>query len=84
MELTRQGQYSEARKVLQDFPAPDSVPQRIAFYRLFYRLKAAIASGLREPHIASSEMEQALALAPGDSDLLMAVALANSQVIFQR
>lgn len=80
MELTRQGQYSEARKVLQDFPAPDSVPQRIAFYRL----KAAIASGLREPHIASSEMEQALALAPGDSDLLMAVALANSQVIFQR
>lgn len=71
--LTRQGQYAAARKVLQGIPPPASTPQLIAFHRL----RAAIASGLAEPDGAAQEMEQALHLAPADSNLLRATAVAE-------
>lgn len=73
VELTRKGQYAEAEKLLVGISAPAPLPQRIAFYRL----KAAISSGLKQPKLAAQEMEQALAFAPSDYGLLRATAVAE-------
>ncbi|MBV8830259.1 MAG: tetratricopeptide repeat protein [Acidobacteriaceae bacterium] len=73
VELARQGRYQQAREALAGVPAPAPIAQQIAFHRL----KAAIASGLKEPKSAALEMEEALALDPQNSALLIATALAE-------
>ena len=75
LELARQGQYAQARKLLEGVPEPGDLRQRIAFHRL----KAAIASGLHEPQQAVQEIRAALALAPEDPHLLLAAAAAELQ-----
>lgn len=72
-EEARQGHYREARKLLQGVPEPGDLNQRIAFHRL----KAAIATGLNEPAAALDEMNAAFALAPGNPNLLLALAVAE-------
>ncbi|HEY3454060.1 MAG TPA: tetratricopeptide repeat protein [Bryobacteraceae bacterium] len=73
--LTREGRYAEARRALAGVPEPEDVRQKIAFHRL----RAAIASGLNEAPAAASEMRAALALAPQDTQLLAATAVAELQ-----
>src|SRR5689334_918521 len=73
--LAREGRYAEARRTLAGVPDPDDVRQKIAFHRL----RAAIASGLKEAPAAASEMRAALALAPQDTQLLAATAVAELQ-----
>ncbi len=75
VDLTREGRYAQARKALAGAAEPIQIDQRIAFHRL----KAAIASGLDEPETAVSEVRAALALAPDDPKLLLAVAVAELQ-----
>ncbi|HZQ53944.1 MAG TPA: tetratricopeptide repeat protein [Bryobacteraceae bacterium] len=72
-EEARQGHYREARKLLQGVPEPGDLNQQIAFHRL----KAAIATGLNEPAAALHEIKTALALAPGNPNLVLAVAVAE-------
>jgi tetratricopeptide (TPR) repeat protein len=71
--LARQGRYAEAEKALAGVPEPEDVNRRIAFHRL----KAAVDSGLKKPQLAVEEMHAALALARGNSDLLLATAVAE-------
>ncbi|HWF47840.1 MAG TPA: tetratricopeptide repeat protein [Bryobacteraceae bacterium] len=73
--LTRERHYAEARQILAGVPEPAEVNQRIAFHRL----KAAVASGLNEPTVAVREMRNALALAPNDTKLRLATAIAEMQ-----
>lgn len=69
----QQGHYREARKLLEGVPEPGDLKQRIAFHRL----KAAVDTGLNEPAAALDEIKAALALAPGNPNLLLAVAVAE-------
>src|SRR5579863_2363788 len=71
--LVRQGRYAEAEKALAGVPEPDDLNRRIAFHRL----KAAVDSGLKKPQLAVEEMHAALALAPGNPDLVLATAVAE-------
>ena len=73
--LTRAGRYAEARRALAGVPEPEDVRQKIAFHRL----RAAIASGLKEAPAAASEMRAALELTPKDTQLLAATAVAELQ-----
>jgi tetratricopeptide (TPR) repeat protein len=73
--LTREGRYAEARRALTGVQEPEDVRQKIAYHRL----KAAIASGLKEAPAAANEMRAALALAPRDTQLLAATAVAELQ-----
>jgi tetratricopeptide (TPR) repeat protein len=73
--LAREHNYFAARQLVDGVEEPSEVKQRIAFHRL----KAAIASGLGEAMTAADEMRAALALAPGDTDLLIATAVAEMQ-----
>ena len=73
--LTREKRYAEAHKLLQGVTEPADTAQRIAFHRL----KAAIASGLGDSKIAAGEIRHALELAPADSGLLLATAIAELQ-----
>lgn len=73
--LAREKRYTEARAALQGVAEPTGREQRIAFHRL----KAAIASGLGDAANAATEMEAALQLAPADSKLLLAAAVAELQ-----
>ena len=75
LTLTRSGHYAEARRALSGIPEPEDVRQKIAYHRL----KAAIASGLKEASAAATEMRAALALAPQDTQLLAATAVAELQ-----
>ena len=75
LTLTRAGRFAEARKVMKGVPAPDAPPQQIAYHRL----KAAIASGLRDFDGSAAEMEAALALSPEDRSLLLGAAVSESQ-----
>lgn len=72
-EEARRGHYREARKLLQDVSEPGDLSQRIAFHRL----KAAVATGLNEPVAALDEIKAALALAPGNPNLLLAASVAE-------
>ena len=74
-DLARQARYAEARAVLKGVPEPATVGQRVVYHRLL----AAVASGLHEPATAISETKAALALSPSDSQLLLALALAELQ-----
>lgn len=71
--LARQGRYAEAEKALAGVPEPDDSNRRIAFHRL----KAAVDSGLHKPQLALEQMRAALALAPGNPDLVLATAVAE-------
>jgi len=73
--LAREKQYAEARKALTGVAEPVDTRQRIAFHRL----RAAIASGLGEAAEAANEMEAALQIAPSDTGLLLAAAVAESE-----
>ena len=73
--LAREKRYRESNQVLQGVPEPADIGQRIAFHRL----KAANASGLNDQAAAVREMSLALQLAPGDSNLLIATAMAEFQ-----
>ena len=56
-------------------PEPSQTPQRI----IYHRLKAAIASGLGDSSFAVREMRTALALAPEDSNLVLATAISEME-----
>jgi tetratricopeptide (TPR) repeat protein len=73
VELVRHGEYGQAREVLKGVAPPNSADQQVAFHRL----KAAVAAGLKEKEEAAREMQEALALRPEDSDLLLATAVAE-------
>jgi tetratricopeptide (TPR) repeat protein len=72
-QLAGERHYQEARKALEGVKAPADPQQQLAFHRL----QAAIASGLNEPAVAAREMEQALALDPANSNLILATGLAE-------
>jgi tetratricopeptide (TPR) repeat protein len=71
--LTKEKHYAQANQALAGVPEPSDSSQRIAFHRL----KAAVAAGLGKPADAANEMRQALALAPGDTNLLLATAVSE-------
>ena len=60
LQLARMHRYAEAEAVIKGLPPPPDHEQRIAFYRL----KAAIASGLGHSDAAAQNMEVASRLAP--------------------
>jgi tetratricopeptide (TPR) repeat protein len=73
LQLAREHRYSEAEAVLEGVPAPANPAQKIAFYRL----KAAVASGLGHFTAAAKDMDRAAALAPGNQDLRVAAGIAR-------
>src|SRR5579884_1721257 len=73
--LAREKRYAEAEKAIAGVTEPSDPARKVAFYRL----KAAIDSGLGDAKGAAAEMERALTLAPGDRGLLMATAVAELQ-----
>jgi tetratricopeptide (TPR) repeat protein len=73
LQLAREHRYSEAETALKGVPAPTNPVQEIAFYRL----KAAIASGLGRFTAAAENMERAAVLAPGNQDLRVAAGIAR-------
>src|SRR4029077_12783759 len=73
LQLAREHRYAEAEAALKGVPAPADPAQKIAFYRL----KAAIASGLGHFTAAAEDMESAAALAPGNQDLRVAAGIAR-------
>ena len=75
IQLTREHRYSEAQAALNGVAAPASAPQKIAFYRL----KAAIASGLGQFSVAAEDMNIAAQLAPENRDLRIAALVARLQ-----
>jgi tetratricopeptide (TPR) repeat protein len=75
VSLTREGRYADARRALGGVEEPREVGQKIAFHRL----KAAIASGLKEDAAAAEEMRAALRLSPADPALLAGTAVAELQ-----
>jgi tetratricopeptide (TPR) repeat protein len=75
VSLTREGRYAEARRALSGVEEPQQIPQKIAFHRL----KAAIASGLKEDAAAAEEMRAAVRLSPRDAALLAGTAVAELQ-----
>ena len=75
IQLTREHRYSEAQAALNGVAAPASAAQKIAFYRL----KAAIASGLEQFSVAAEDMNIAAQLAPENRDLRIAALVARLQ-----
>jgi tetratricopeptide (TPR) repeat protein len=71
--LTKEKHYAQANQMLTGVLEPSDNIQRIAFHRL----KAAIAAGMGKPADAAQEMGHALALAPGDTNLLLATAVSE-------
>jgi tetratricopeptide (TPR) repeat protein len=75
VQLTREHRYAEAEAALKGVNVPADPAQKIAFYRL----KAAIASGLGHFATASENMDRAARLAPGNQDLRIAAGIARLQ-----
>jgi tetratricopeptide (TPR) repeat protein len=73
LQLAREHRYTEAEAALKGVSAPANPAQKIAFYRL----KAAIASGLGHFTAAAADMDKAAALAPGNQDLRVAAGIAH-------
>ena len=73
--LSRMHKYREAQNALAGVPPPNDPDQRLGFHRL----KASVALGLGDSHVAASEMEKALMLKPADTGLAMATAVAELQ-----
>jgi tetratricopeptide (TPR) repeat protein len=75
IQLTREHHYAEAESALNGVPPPANPAQKVAFFRL----KAAIASGLGHFAAAAEDMAAAAALAPEDQGLRMAAGIARLQ-----
>ena len=75
LQLARAHRYAEAQAILRGVPPPADLKQKIAFYRL----KAAIASGLGHSAAAAENMEAASRLLPDDQDLSLVAGLARLQ-----
>jgi tetratricopeptide (TPR) repeat protein len=75
LQLARAHRYSEAAKTIRGVPPPRDPGQRI----VFFRLRAAIESGLGHPNAAAADMEAAAKLAPQNAELQVAAALARLQ-----
>jgi LmbE family N-acetylglucosaminyl deacetylase/tetratricopeptide (TPR) repeat protein len=70
VRLAREHRFEEAHSILQNLDAPSEARGALAFYRV----KAAVASGLQHPDDAAAEMHKALELAPDDPKLKAATA----------
>ncbi len=75
VQLAREHRYAEAEATLKGVSAPEDPTQRIAFYRL----RAAIASGLGHFAAAVENMDNAARLAPENQDLRIAAGIARLQ-----
>jgi tetratricopeptide (TPR) repeat protein len=75
VQLAREHRYAEAAATLKGVNAPADPAQRIAFYRL----TAAIASGLGHFAAAAENMDNAARLAPENQDLRIAAGIARLQ-----
>lgn len=75
VDLTREHRYAEADAALKGVTLPANPAQKIAFYRL----KAAIASGLQHYDSAAEDMEMAAKLAPDDQGVRIAAGVARLQ-----
>jgi tetratricopeptide (TPR) repeat protein len=75
VQLTREHRYAEAEATLKGVNAPPDPAQKIAFYRL----RAAIASGLGHFAAAAENMDNAARLAPENQDLRIAAGIARLQ-----
>jgi tetratricopeptide (TPR) repeat protein len=75
LQLARAHQYSEAEAAIRGVAPPADRQQRIAYFRL----KAAIASGLGRTSDAAGYLETARKLAPENLDLQIASGLARLQ-----
>ncbi len=75
LQLARVHRYIEAESVMRGVPLPADRQQRIGFYRL----KAAIASGLGHSTTAAENMEAASRLLPDNQDLRLAASVARLQ-----
>ena len=75
LTLARQHRFQEAATEVASAPVPTD-PRELVSY---HRLKAAIASGLGDAGSAETEMNAALSLAPDDSSLQVAAAIAGLQ-----
>ncbi len=73
MRLAREHKFTEARAAIAQLSKPSDSRLRIPWFRL----RAAIASGLGEHKTAAEEMNTALALAPKDPNILLATAVAE-------
>jgi tetratricopeptide (TPR) repeat protein len=71
--LARLHRYKEAAVTLDPVGPPKDTPQLL----LYRRLKASIASGIKDDATAADEMAKALELAPGDRGLAFATAVAQ-------
>jgi tetratricopeptide (TPR) repeat protein len=75
VQLARDHRYAEAEITLKGVSAPADPVQKIAFYRL----RAAIASGLGHFAAAAESMDNAARLAPENQDLRIAAGIARLQ-----
>jgi tetratricopeptide (TPR) repeat protein len=75
VQLAREHRYAEAEATLKHANAPADPAQKIAFYRL----RAAIASGLGHFTAAAENMDNAARLAPENQDLRIAAGIARLQ-----
>src|SRR6202030_730349 len=75
VQLAREHRYAEAEATLKGVSAPADPAQKIAFYRL----RAAIASGLGHFAAAAENMDNAARLAPENQDLRIAAGIARLQ-----
>jgi tetratricopeptide (TPR) repeat protein len=75
VQLAREHRYAEAEATVKGVNAPADPDQKIAFFRL----KAAIASGLGHFAAAAENMDNAARLAPGNQDLRIAAGIARLQ-----
>jgi tetratricopeptide (TPR) repeat protein len=75
VQLARDHRYAEAEATLKGVSAPADPAQKIAFYRL----RAAIASGLGHFAAAAENMDNAARLAPENQDLRLAAGIARLQ-----
>src|ERR1700681_2131966 len=75
LQLAREHRYAEAETTLQGVNTPADPARKIAFYRL----KAAVASGLGHFTVAAENMDNAARLAPGNQDLRIAAGMARLQ-----
>jgi LmbE family N-acetylglucosaminyl deacetylase/tetratricopeptide (TPR) repeat protein len=73
LRLARIHRFEEADALLADASTPEESAGAVAFYRL----RAAVDSGLKRPLAASEDMHKALDLARGDTNLARATAVAD-------
>jgi len=73
LQLAKAHRYAEAASAIRRVPEPKELQQQIAFLRL----RASIESGLGDSKAAATDMEAAAKLAPNNSPLQAAAALAR-------